>query len=306
VRALVLAALPHGLVLRVQRRRAERVALPPEEELALRTRRLREAEQRQRHVPSAPWGYEAAIAFLTGRGLPESEVREGSMPEPSLAFCAELLGRELGHGRALVALHVGGFVGVSLACFASVLAELHSVSLVVGIDPNISHRGIQRPSAHALELLRHFGLQERVLFVDGFSLHRNLGNDGFDRYDHQIDPFAELEEVAAPEQVLPRLRMLGEGRFDLAVLDGNHDAEYLRVELEHVAALLRPGGLLVLDDVSRGIWREIRATFESLCDEDDPRFERVGTDGRVGVATRSASGARLSTPPPRAGTSRRP
>lgn len=204
------------------------------------------------------------------------------MPEASLARCAELIGRDLDHDRSLVALHVGGFLGVSLAHFAAVLTGLHVASVVVSVDPDISHRGIERPSEHALELLRHFGLHDRVLFVNGFSLHQNLGNDGFDRYDDQIDPFAELDEVAAAEQVLPALCTLAAGHFDLVVLDGNHDAEYLRAELEPVAALLRPGGLLVLDDVSSGLWREIRRTTRS-CPPRRTRASRAWrlTDGWV-------------------------
>lgn len=178
-------------------------------------------------------------------------------------------------------------LGVSLAHFAAVLTGLHVASVVVSVDPDISHRGIERPSEHALELLRHFGLHDRVLFVNGFSLHQNLGNDGFDRYDDQIDPFAELDEVAAAEQVLPALCTLAAGHFDLVVLDGNHDAEYLRAELEPVAALLRPGGLLVLDDVSSGLWREIRRTYEELSSAEDARFESLTTDGRVGVMMRT-------------------
>ena len=43
--------------------------------------------------------------------------------------------------------------------------------------------------------------------------------------------------------------------------------------------LLRPGGVLVLDDVSSE-WFEIERVFAEL---DATVFEKLGTDGRVGV-----------------------
>jgi len=57
-----------------------------------------------------------------------------------------------------------------------------------------------------------------------------------------IDHFADESQV-----VLPRL--LGEGRrFDLAFVDGNHRFDFVFVDLFYLGRLLRPGGVVFVDD----------------------------------------------------------
>jgi hypothetical protein len=68
--------------------------------------------------------------------------------------------------------------------------------------------------------------------------------------------------------------------FDVALLDGNHEGEYLRREISKIVRILKLGGLIVLDDVDAH-WIEIQEVFQSL---GGLGFEIVGTDGRVGVA----------------------
>jgi hypothetical protein len=47
-----------------------------------------------------PFAYDEALGVLAARGVPEFHVREGSMPEASLRFCADVVRRELaGLGR---------------------------------------------------------------------------------------------------------------------------------------------------------------------------------------------------------------
>ncbi|MCK9248604.1 MAG: class I SAM-dependent methyltransferase [Solirubrobacteraceae bacterium] len=277
--------LPYGLVTAIQRRRSER-----EREQLLRDRRTRldAAAARAEGAPSdvRAWDYETAIALLVERGLAEQEVRDGSMPAASLERCATAVREHLPTDRPLVGLHVGNFVGVSLASTAALLRDRHPDSVVVAIDPDISHRGIVRPASYVLWLLRRFGLQDRVLVATGYSLEATLGNDGIGSWDDDASPWEDLADGLASEQALPRLATVAGGRLDLALLDGNHDAEYLGRELDVVADLLRPGGLLVLDDVDPDAWADIADTFSALFDGADGRFERIDADGRVGVARR--------------------
>jgi predicted O-methyltransferase YrrM len=50
-------------------------------------------------------------------------------------------------------------------------------------------------------------------------------------------------------------------RFDLVHIDGNHDTVRVREDLDHYLPRLRPGGYLVLDDVS---WASIRPIYDEL------------------------------------------
>jgi hypothetical protein len=72
-------------------------------------------------------------------------------------------------------------------------------------------------------------------------------------------------------------------RFDFAVIDDNHEGLHLRREAELVGRLLKPDGLLILDDVSDS-WSEIREEFGSL---QAVGWKAVGQDGRVGILQRS-------------------
>ena len=59
----------------------------------------------------------------------------------------------------------------------------------------------------------------------------------------------ELVELHAEESqiALPRLLAAGE-RFDLAVVDGNHRFDGVFVDLVYLARLVRPGGIVFVDD----------------------------------------------------------
>jgi hypothetical protein len=216
-----------------------------------------------------PFAYDEALGVLAARGVPEFHVREGSMPEASLRFCADVVRRELaGLGRPVRGLHVGNFVGVSLACFTDALRSLDSESVMVSIDPNLTHRGVHDPQQHVLALLDHFGLAASSLVVPAFSLERNLGDD-----------VASAAQPASVEALASLARL--DARFDLAVIDGNHDAAYLERELAGLTRLLRPGGLIVLDDVDDAAYPAVVALFERVAG--DATYEPLGRDGRAGV-----------------------
>jgi len=64
--------------------------------------------------------------------------------------------------RPQIALHIGNFVGISLAYLTCFLAEQHCDSLVVGVDPDVPHRGIRHPQEHVAALLTACGLENNV------------------------------------------------------------------------------------------------------------------------------------------------
>ena len=239
--------------------------------------RARAAMQaRARGSGAPPFTYDDALGFLDALGRDPEQTRIGSMPRASLELVRAQLA-QLDGSRPLLALHVGNFLGVSLAYLAAALTERHPGSKVVSIDPNLTHRGVPRTMDTVLALLMHFGLEDRVAILTGYSLEKNLSNQG--EVLAGYDPVEHWASERACTQQLAVLGALAPGRFDLCLMDGNHDAAYLRRELEEVHHLLRPGGLLVLDDVSSG-WPEIQAVFRELGAD---RFRTLAADGRVGV-----------------------
>lgn len=85
-------------------------------------------------------------------------------------------------------------------------------------------------------------------------------------------------------------------------MDGNHEAQYLRAEMVEVRRLLRPAGLLVLDDVFG--WRSLNPIARELEQAPDAtllhRGDRAGAWRIAGpqaedVASGPAAASRAST-----------
>ena len=261
-------AAPHGLIVARNRRCARRTEWL-----------MRQAVADAAVSRASSYSVDEALRFLVARGLDEEIVRGGSMPEPSLAYVGTLLRGRLPNDRPLRALHVGNFVGVSLSYFTAVLRELHPRSLVVSVDPNIRHRGVADPQRHVLALLDHFDLLSNSIVVTGYTLEQWLG----DAPEGAVGEHWLAERAC--EHTLPSFLALCGRSFDAVLLDGNHDAGYLARELAVVRELLRDDGLLVLDDVTTGIWDGIVEVFERATGDDGQPFASVGRDGRVGVLT---------------------
>jgi hypothetical protein len=242
----------------------------------IRLRRLDRRAERSREAyeagvtvvaPSVEARYDEMVRFLRERGLDEEEVRWGSIPHSALAYIAERVPEYLPVDRPIRALHIGNFVGVSL-CFVSLLIrDKHPQSVVVSIDPNITHRRVENPQAHALALLHHYNLLEHSVIIPGYTLEWAIGD-------------AASEAGLACEMVLSSLNRLGVRAFDLVLIDGNHDGSYLSRELELLRGLITEGSIVVFDDVG-GDWPRVAEVFTRALETD--QFESVGTDGRVGI-----------------------
>jgi hypothetical protein len=254
---------------------------------------VRELGARPEARAARRFDHEAAIAILVEEeGLDEQMVRDGSIPPESLAFIASHVPLHLGDGPPL-ALHVGNFVGISLAALSSALCAHHPEAVVISVDPGIPHRGVEAPDRVALRLLDRFGLTFNNIVIAGFSREKSVRDDGLVCGPHPAftAPVQTVRESlatdAACENVLPNLVRLLAGRFDLVMLDGNHEVSYLREELGDVRRLLRDHGLLVLDDLDGALWAEIAAVFTEL--SAGGGYRQAGFDGRVGLLERLPS-----------------
>lgn len=80
--------------------------------------------------------------------------------------------------------------------------------------------------------------------------------------------------------MLRTLETLASASFDVAFIDGNHEPGHLRQELQVMAGLVRPGGLLVVDDLN---WSELGEVVRGLSSEGLGTYEQVVDDGRMAV-----------------------
>jgi len=266
--------MPHGIVQQIFHAQAFR-------------RRLIEAHkaaQKPGATQRTPYSYEAAIEFHCSRGLPRGHVVGGSMTESTLAFCSKVLDGliPMTDDKPLVGLHVGNFLGVSLSHFVNYVRQRNNKSIVVSIDPDLTHRGIEHPQKHVIAILNHFGLQENAIICVGYSGKKSISNDGVvfrGETGAEYDPYAGFASEQSCEDGLQNLCTMSEGRFDFAVVDGNHEGSYLRRETAVVRRLLKPQGILILDDVSDA-WTEIKAEYDDM---QSSGWRAVAADGRVGV-----------------------
>src|SRR5438270_9107261 len=230
-----------------------------------RRRHRLQAEARLRAAPPSNTRVEDWIRFLVARGLDEYQVREGSVPEDSLDYMAEQVLARLQSDRPLRALHIGNFVGISLSYISLLVRERHRDSLVVSVDPNIPHRGIDNPQSHAVALLDHLGLLERNLMITGYTLERS---------DEAVTDSGYAAGVG-PENVLAALFEFAGPSFDLALIDGSHEEQYLAREIAAVRRLLRDDGIVVFDDVKE--WAGVAKVFRETAADD--RAVELGENG---------------------------
>ncbi len=152
---------------------------------------------------------------------------------------------------------------MSLCCLSWSLRDLNPDSVVVSIDPNIPHRGIDDPQQHVFALLDHFGLLDMNVVVPGYTVGSS-----------------PLEGTAC-ERVLASLGRVAPRRFDVVLLDGDHDEGYLERELSAVRELLTDEGVIVFDDVNERTFAGVVRVFERATADDG--FAELGQDGRVGI-----------------------
>jgi hypothetical protein len=221
---------------------------------------------------SIAFDYETSIRVLVARGLDEHAVRHNSIPEGSLDFiCSTLTRAFAATENPVVGLHVGNYVGVSLAGFADSLRFVNPDSTVVAIDPNDAEAlGISAPQDHVIAVLEHFDLLGSVLLVSGYS---------FERAPMPVEKARLVPAAPGSENVLPQLGRLGVS-FDVALLDGNHGGPTVERELAFLERRLRPRGLVFLDDVTDA-WPGVRDAYRTWLASGS--FTEVGHDGRVGA-----------------------
>ena len=282
IKRIIRAAVPVGLIeLRQSWRRTQTSEVTAFHE---------ERRKRIASVGRTPTGslfkadqYDRVVSFLVEQGVPELHIREGSVPLHSLEFLNNVALSTLSPKRPSLVLHIGNFVGVSLAYITEKIRSLNHDSIVVAIDPNIPHRTTNDPQSIVLKLLKSTGLEQNVLLITGFSLEQNISSDGT-IFEYR-DPTLTFASECSCENALHNLGKLFRHQFDVVCLDGNHQADYLEREIEAILPLMASGAWMIMDDVDE-FWIEVQDVFKSISRWG---LKAVATDGRVGIARFSSN-----------------
>ncbi len=233
------------------------------------------------------YSHSRAIDYLVSIGIPSHDVVAGSMPHSSLNLIDNLILEytKKSLDRKCNILHVGNFVGISLSSVVNSLSKSGVSYQVIAIDPNIEHRNVKNPQNVVCRLLDQFGLTENVLLCCGYTLSKTLGDDGF-HLSNGASPSVRSVSEAAPTNVLKTLRQNFTGLIDVALIDGNHDGDYLKTEIAEIKQLLKPSGILILDDVNED-WPEVSGVAHGL---DKDGWEITVADNRIAVLKRREIG----------------
>ncbi len=117
--------------------------------------------------------------------------------------------------------------------------------------------------------------EDRDYFTDIMTFHEAFGLN--------FDPAQLIVGDSTADWVIDRAK--SRAPFDLVYIDGSHEYEYVRADIEHYAPLVKPGGFLVMDDAAcdckqpwgffQGIEPVTRATREMI--GTNPLWEHVLT-----------------------------
>jgi len=262
--------LPHGVFL-------QRVKIKRKKLLSQRQERIKKFNG---HVHSKlEYEYELSIQKLVDRGVSEQQIREGSIPESSLDYLFDILKEKLDNLTSINALHIGNFVGISLLYLSDALLKINSNSIILSIDPNIPHRGVTIPQKYVVYLLDIFGFQKSNIILTGYTLEKNIGDDGGTLYFSKTNNNVSNNQGYSVTNLLENLVKLNI-QLDFVLIDGNHDGKYLETETKLVHKLLNKNGLLAIDDVNRN-WKEVNLIYKKTLL--DPAYKLLADNDRIGI-----------------------
>lgn len=211
-------------------------------------------------------------AYILELGFDEVQVEWGSIKQEDLDAILEKL-CEL--KMPIKGIHVGNFVGISLCYLASKLKEINADNLIIAIDPNIPHRGIERPDDVTTKVLKHFDVEDIVLRLTGYSLSKSFSNDRY-KYTDDYDPYEHFADESAAQYQLSNLLKMGKSWVDFAIIDGNHEGDYLSEEIMASYSLLRDGGHVYIDDLT-GAWPQLVKVYNFMSESSMFLASRIGS-----------------------------
>jgi len=122
--------------------------------------------------------------------------------------------------------------------------------------------GVYRGQTLSLAALlqREFSIAGNVTGISPFEPEGDSVSRYFGGLDYRADTLANFGHFQLPPPALVRARstdaaaleVLRSRAWDCLYIDGNHDYDVARADWEHCAEVIRPGGVVVLDDAALG------------------------------------------------------
>lgn len=165
-----------------------------------------------------------------------------------------------------IGVHVGNYLGISLGILSLSLKEHDQKSLIIAIDPDLPCRGQHETEKATTMLLQSLDVEDMVLRLTGYSLWKSISGDGF-KIDPEYDPKEKFDSEVAAQWQLENLAKLFTSRADFVLLDGNHEKDYLTEEVLVSYNLLRPGGAIFVDDITRH-YKGVESAFHEFASGD--------------------------------------
>lgn len=172
-------------------------------------------------------------------------------------------------------LEIGVLFGVGAAFMHTALAPFYKRVHLVLLDPFDGYYGTDH--------LDPLTGQK----VTRAAVERNLTRASIPPQDATI-----LEGFSTDDAVLDSARQ--SGPYDVIVIDGDHSYEGVQSDFQRYADLVRPGGILIVDDYGSKDWPEVTRFVDSVVNADE-RFERLGIYSRTALFKRHAAESQRPT-----------
>lgn len=183
---------------------------------------------------------------------------------------AYLMARLIRDERLKTTLDIGVYRGRSL--FPQALAHRQFTSgIAYGVDPWDAQEAVQEQAPEAIaEKVKTWaaGIDLQSIYEEVVSLTSTLNLQ------------ANITLVREPSSKAIEYFRTNNVLFDLIHIDGNHDTVRVREDLDHYLPRLRPGGYLVLDDVS---WASIRPLYDEVKSRLSHVFELVDSSNDFAI-----------------------
>jgi len=175
------------------------------------------------------FNYAKAIKFLVSKGIKKESITNSTIDDTQLSQLNNFIEQEYGKNK-LLGLHVGSFLGVSFSGILSKMKSLNDDSVLVGIDPNIAQHEITKQLPYFTMLVNYLGLHENTVMLTGYPVEACLKNE------------------YSAENVLRNLAFTSKNKFNFIFIEHGYGQQYLNRMLLAVDCLLKPNGVLIIND----------------------------------------------------------
>ncbi len=187
---------------------------------------------------------------------------------PESAICAKLLDM-VDVSAPHSVLEIGCFEGLSSVFFADNLLT-HPESTLTCVDPFLT-----------IDNNDHAGL---------------ISNQTEEYFDHNIRSCQHPDRVTVHKIISDAFFPQNKATYDIIYIDGCHEVDFVKRDMENSFAVLRPGGIMWMDDYLGGDKIQIKAVMDAFVQAHESELEIIYKDYQLAIRRRCAAQAPLASP----------